>query len=232
MADIGTMLCLAAMVSLLIAGRAIRSFVQMGRLLRISGHPHYRDTHWTTYSAGEFIDAIDATLRTAMILLFANIAVLAISIDEVTTINRQSRMSIHFYYVKDWQRQHCFIALPRIHGSPNAANLVEVLLTAIFRVLQLTRSMLAGRVVMLACDGASVLQGEFSGVVARLKALFPFMQGMHCFAHRFDLAGGVMKKCVVMINAVAIATTAATFYAHSTLRLGELDNVRPMPTVL
>lgn len=225
LADAGSMLCLAALVSILLAGRALRAFVQLGRLLRITGHPHYRNTHWTTFSVAQFLDAVDATLVAAMVVLFANVAVLAISIDEVTTISHQSRLSIHFYYVKNWARQHCFIALPRIHGSPNAANIVAVLLAAILRVLQLTQLDLARKVMMLACDGASVLQGELSGVVTRLKSIFPFMQGMHYYAHRFDLAAGVLSSCIALINAVALAGSPATFYAHSNMRIGGLEEV-------
>ena len=195
--------------------------------MRVSKHPHHRASHWTAWSSYEFLDAIDFVIVAAMIRLFVTVAVLAISIDEVTTINGQSRMSVHLYYVnKHWERQHCFVALPRLHGSPDAANIVTTLLAAIFSVLRMDKTHLASRVVMFACDGASVLQGVHTGVTTRLMAIMPFVQRMHCYAHRFDLAAGILAEALAMIAAAALFSSPHTFYSHSNARKDALKQVR------
>jgi len=42
--------------------------------------------------------------------------------------------------------------------------------------------------ISIATDGAAVLTGKNSGLIARLKNAFPNVQSVHCLAHRLELA--------------------------------------------
>ena len=47
---------------------------------------------------------------------------------------------------------------------------------------------LTDRIVGLNCDGASVNMGQFTGLGARFKELAPWLEIIHCFNHRMELA--------------------------------------------
>lgn len=47
---------------------------------------------------------------------------------------------------------------------------------------------LGKHLISIATDGASVLTGKTTGVIARLKCNFPNIQSIHCLAHRLELA--------------------------------------------
>ena len=51
------------------------------------------------------------------------------------------------------------------------------------------------KLVAMGCDEAAVMIGRNTGVVKRLRDLAPSMVGIHCFAHRLELAiKDVIKK--------------------------------------
>ena len=51
-------------------------------------------------------------------------------------------------------------------------------------------------------DGASAMMGSHNGVVARLKSITPSAIGVHCAAHRLNLASSQAGDCVPYVKKV------------------------------
>lgn len=55
--------------------------------------------------------------------------------------------------------------------------------------------MIAQKLVCVGADGASVMQGHKNGLVTRLKEfLAPYVVGIHCMAHKMNLAFGIVSN--------------------------------------
>eukprot|EP00955_Chlamydomonas_euryale_P030137 317544-Chlamydomonas_euryale.AAC.1 len=67
--------------------------------------------------------------------------------------------------------------------SPTAANLLALLCEAL-DCAGLSKDVLRAKLVSCGFDGAAVMQGEHSGVGARLQQDFPFATSVWCQAHR------------------------------------------------
>lgn len=94
------------------------------------------------------------------------------------------------------------------------------------RVLHLISSQLARKVVMFACDGASVLQGKHNGATTPLMTIWPFLHTMHGHAHLFDVAAAILKQCLASTGAAATSASPYFFYSHSNERSVALREVR------
>lgn len=79
--------------------------------------------------------------------------VIALSVDKSTDCSDQSNMTVHIYFFRDFQRQHAFVPVLPVRGSPNAKNLTQLSLDTIKTHLKWSAEELAQRVVTFACDG-------------------------------------------------------------------------------
>jgi hypothetical protein len=120
---------------------------------------------------------------------------------------------------------HAFIDMPKIEGAPDAKTLFNLFLKVVEERVGLSPEQLARKLVQLACNGASVLQGTKSGLGVRLLAVVPFLIIMHCRAHRFDLVAGTLRDRDGFKSATALSMAPVGFYARSTRRLEALKGV-------
>ena len=94
------------------------------------------------------------------------------------------------------------------------------------------------KLVALATDGASVMTGQRSGVVTRLKGDKQYILGVHCMAHREELAyQDAIKKSGMYSKAEELLSGLYVFYHTSPLnrtnlkKAFEIRNEKPlMPT--
>jgi hypothetical protein len=77
-------------------------------------------------------------------------------------------MSIHIYYLRDWQPKSKLLALSKLTQRPTAKNITEVLVRELTTRLGLRPQDLAQKVILGASDGAATLQGDCSGVLVRV----------------------------------------------------------------
>lgn len=134
-------------------------------------------------------------------------------------------MSLHLYWCSQWQRRHAFVGMPKIEGAPTAETLFELCTRVLQESVGLSADDFARKLVQLACDGASVLQGSQSGLGVRLLAIAPFLLLIHCHAHRLDLVAGTLKLHAGFEIATALSLAPVGFYARSTKRLDALKAV-------
>lgn len=127
-------------------------------------------------------------------------------------------MSVHLYYTENWAQKSVLAGLPVIIGAPNAANLTSLLLETVGNFGDLSNEQLARKVVMMAADGASVLQGHLNGVIVRVQEeVGPFLLGMHCHAHRADLAGATISECLLMQHLISLINAAYNLFHRVTV---------------
>jgi hypothetical protein len=132
-------------------------------------------------------------------------------------------MSVHAYVLDGWRRTPLFLDLAKVTCAPNAANLTELIVSILQERGGLDSEQLARKCVGGASDGAAVLQGAHSGVMTRLADEFaPFIESMHCSAHRFSLAAGVLDKVVFIGDLRQLMQNAAAYFARSSKRCSEL----------
>jgi hypothetical protein len=186
--------------------------------------------HWTRVASDGLTDAFDAVQRETIGELVQSARLLSATLDKVTTANGQSPMSLHLYWCSHWERRHAFIDMPKIEGAPDAETLFNLFLKVVKERVSLSPEQLARKLVQLACDGASVLQGTKPGLGVRLLAVVPFLFIMHCHAHRLDLVTGTLRDQDGFKSATAMAP--AGFYARSTRRLEALKDVCLSSSVL
>lgn len=129
---------------------------------------------------------------------------LSLMLDESTTISRKSCLIV--YLRTKWpgvDNDECFalplglVQLESLTASSITNSLMELLKQHGFSSDYLSQSLVG-----VCSDGASVMLGKNSGVLIRLKEMFPNIVLWHCMCHRIELAVGDAVKSVTQINHV------------------------------
>ena len=105
----------------------------------------------------------------------------SVLIDESTDVSTSENMIIYFIYLKAGVAVVTYAGMVHV-PAVDAKAITETLLTY-FQENGLPLSKVTG----FCSDGASVMTGWKNGVAARLKKHNPFMQSIHCIAHRLAL---------------------------------------------
>ena len=81
----------------------------------------------------------------------------------------------------------------------------------------------------IATDGASTMRGRHSGVVARLKTITPSAIGVHCAAHRLNLASSQAGDTVSYVKRFGnILRQLYDFFDNSTVRTAGLEAIQTL----
>jgi len=107
--------------------------------------------------------------------------------------------------------------------NTTANGIHETLIAATTARLDIRKEELSKQLIGFTTDGAATFQACHSGVVSLLKSENPFLIGMHCIAHRVELA---IRNTMVSVPKIAdIEDTLLmlyTFYHQSPKRRQEL----------
>ena len=111
------------------------------------------------------------------------------------------------------------VALPRIEGPPTAESLTSLALHSLEDRLGHMVAQLSPHLVKVAAAGASVLQGQSSGLIKRAQQeSAPYAQPMHCMVHRLDLCAGVLDRHSLIVVAAKLVSGTYSFYCRSSVR--------------
>jgi hypothetical protein len=88
----------------------------------------------------------------------------AITCDEVTTVDCQSWISVHAYIVRDWERYPILLRLEQVVDGAGAENITKIVLSALEDDSNLSKLYIRDRLMCFDVDRASVLQGSKNGV--------------------------------------------------------------------
>ena len=195
-------------------GQAMTDYEKTGPFLKKNGMPNMPKGHWGDNSGWELTEAMGQVFKTSAAAEIEFVNFFTMTMDEVTmTVSKSHMMGIHLYYVKDWVRVVVFVGLAEIKKSPNAPYLVKIALKTLKDNLNMDLQRLGEACVGATMDGASVLQGEKSGFIVRLQAnVAPFMQGMHCAAHKTQLAATCLTEVKVVESFTHVMKTMNRFF--------------------
>jgi len=208
-------------------GRPMVAYEQQRELNEENGLPNLAAMHWSDNAGWDIAESLDLVVQSKAVEFILNARFLSFSLDESTDVSHQSRMVLHIYALRDWQRIPVFVGLPRVLGSPDAANLTDLAINTLKDRLKMTDQHLSSKTVMVACDGASVLQGRVNGLVQRVRQdVAPFAQPMHCMAHRVDLAAGVLDNHSLVSLISELVTGVNAYYCRSSMRSEQLQAVQ------
>jgi hypothetical protein len=127
-----------------------------------------------------------------------------------------SRMSIHVYFVDNWQRCSALIAFPKLEERPSAEYIIDVLRKQLLERTKLPPSELSRKIVLGAADGARTLQGSVSGVLLRARETFaPWALQLHCMAHRIDLCAEAIEQHDIASAVVGLLKSSYLLCARS-----------------
>ena len=126
-------------------------------------------------------------------------------------------MSVHAYIaLPDFSRRHIFVGLSSIKGKPNPENLTALFLSALKTEGGLSATDIKRKLVCIAADGARVLQGEVSGLIARMQQSHaPHAIANHCSAHKLQLAAKGFKDDGLVVAAARLCAMTYSFFARS-----------------
>jgi len=146
----------------------------------------------------------------------------AITVDEVTSVDNGSYLSVHCYTVNDWVRVPHMISLGRVDCAPNARNLTKLIIEAIKNGGGLDREMIASKLLSFGADGASALQGWRSGATVQItEEHAPFCIGVHCIAHRYNLAFKALSTQPIFGTVEQVLSQIYSYFCKSPKRFSE-----------
>lgn len=152
-------------------------------------HDAPAEMHWSAKSGWALAEAFDAVIISHMKSKIKECRYIALSLDETTDISRDQQMSVHVYAVNEhFQRFSWFVHLHKLSGA-RADQLKDALLSVVATYLDMGVQQLAAKLVCIAADGASVMQGCKQGLIATLASICPYVFLMLC-----NFLGGPTKK--------------------------------------
>ena len=102
-------------------------------------------------------------------------------------------------------------------GEPNSTTSKDLLLFVKQKLEESELSSISAVLVGFGCDGASNMMGKNSGLVALLKVEHPEIIGIHCLAHRLELAfKDVFKNDKLYLKLTTLLLGLYYFYKNST----------------
>lgn len=147
---------------------------------------------------------------------------IACLVDEVTAVDNSSWLSVHLYVVQEWVRVPLLVSLQRVECSPNAENLTKLIMDSVAIGGGLDPEALASKLLSFGADGVSVLQGHRSGVTTQVKEKYaPFAVGVHCVAHRCNLAFKALSALGIFGTIEKLLTVTYAYFCKSPKRMEE-----------
>lgn len=179
------------------------SFTKMGPLIELQEQNGSKmgNVHRSDHSCAEISTHLASEMKRTMIsnLKKAN-SPISISIDESSVYG----LTYLIIYLRsdisgNGDLENIFLNLVELKQGTDAASIYSSLRESL-RDAGLNDEWLSKHLISIATDGASVLTGKVSGLIARLKTDFPNVQAVHCLAHRLELAVHDSLKAVTGTN--------------------------------
>ncbi len=182
--------------------------------------------HWTEGAGWEMGESLLNVVQAKTKDIVSAAPYFSISCDEVTTVDNQSWISIHVYTISDWERVPMLLSLERVIEGGSAESISNIILGALAKQGGLTPQQIRDRFMAFGADGASVLQGKKNGVTNRLQVSHaPHMQGMHCVAHRSNLAVQCLSDLEMVSRIETLLSALHMYFSKSPKRHLELQKL-------
>jgi len=151
--------------------------------------PNLPRMHWNDSSRWNLADYMYFQVQEAIKKKIRAANFVAITCDEVTIVDNGSWISIYAYVVENYVRVPHLISLLRLVDGSSADSLTLGITKALGAGGDLTHEQISRRLICFGADGISTFQGVRMGVTVQIQSKFvPFCTGVHCIAHRCNLA--------------------------------------------
>lgn len=170
--------------------------------------------HLSHLSSNEFIEVIADFFRKKLYDQLLCVPIYAVTFDETTDIHSNSLFITFLRYFSDGIIKETFLDIVNLgEGSNTGIKLADCL-----KDVMLRNKLPLNKIIGVSCDGASSLQGESNGMIALLRSQLPWLQSVHCCAHRLSLACTDVDKSLELFHQCESALTSLyTFFSRSTV---------------
>ena len=216
----------ATVFQVLSCGRPMLEYEARHALYKFIRVPDCPAQHWCDGSGWQIAEYMYAELQLTMKKLVQEARYIAVTVDEVTTVDNGSWLSVHCYVVKDWIRMPLLVSLQRVTTAANSNNITTLIMDSVLSSGGLDRPMLASKLLCFGADGAATLQGCHKGVTVQIQQNYaPFAMGMHCVAHRCNLAFKALSKHGVFTVIEKTLAAAHAYFSKSPKRYIEFTKL-------
>ena len=203
-------------------GRPMRDFSEYGNLLSFLRVPHYPMSHWSIYAGWEMASCLGEVEKQNVQERVKESKFISLSLDEVTAVDNTAWVCMHVYTVKDHVRQANLLCVRKMRANSTAENLYLEVKKALNEIAGMDDLTIAKKLVCVGADGAAVMQGQRTGLCARLQtSIAPYMLGIHCMAHRMNLAYKIVSTFPTVSKVEDLIRELHSYFCRSPKRFAE-----------
>jgi hypothetical protein len=115
-----------------------------------------------------------------------------------------------------WIRVPILFCVERIMDGSNFNNLIEVIMVALLKGGELTRGDVTKKLLCFGANVVSIFQQGKTRVIKQIKETWaPFLMGVHCVAHRTNLAVHYLSKLTFIACIEAFMVNMYNYFNHS-----------------
>jgi hypothetical protein len=189
----------ATLFQILVDGHPMLEYESKATLYEFLNVPNFPIMHWSDNSGWIMVEFMYAEVRTTISRVFVGANYVALTCDKVSTIDNGSWISIHAYVVQNWSRIPFLISLERVVEGGGSNNITHVIIDALTGATKMERLALSKTLLCFGADGVSTFQGAKIGVTQQIQSKYtPFALGVHCMAHRCNLAFKTLSQLDIM----------------------------------
>jgi len=212
----------ATLFQLLFDGHPMLEFESRASLYKLLNVPNLPATHWTDSSGWSMASYMYKQVFEETQRLIESARYLALTVDEVTAVDYSSSLSIYCYVVLDWVRVPLLVSPQRVNCTPNAENLMDLIMGLVSSGGGLDALAVAKKLLSFGANGASTLQGAQSGVTQQIKEKYaPFANGIHCMAHRCNLTFKALSKLSIFSDIEKVLSVTYAYFSKSPKRFSK-----------
>lgn len=180
----------------------------------------FSKSHTTDSSAWVIAESIEKSEVLQLAAMVKEAEFIGVSIDESDSVSHREYLSIEIYFIGHAQltieRRHAFLSVAHVTDL-SASGLTATVIAALKSELSLSDADLQRKLVIFAADGASVMQGDVTGVGRQLQEYHaPFITSCHCPAHRLALASKALGHCVLFSRLERLVAKVYNKFSRST----------------
>ena len=208
-----------AILWLLMQGRPLTQYEAIRDFLELLHVPYFPTKYWSSAVGWEMADHLAMALAEHTREVISTTRFFSLSADEVSTIDAQSWLSIHIYVCIGFRRVPILLSLSCLEGGNGALAVREMIEGMLSHHFGLSPAKVASRLVCFGADGVSVFQGRKNGVTTQMRQhMAPFVIGVHCMAHRTNLAVEPLSDLPVVAKVEALCQAMFSYFSHSPKR--------------
>ena len=169
--------------------------------------PNFPRMHWSDNSGWIMVEFMYAKIRTTISRVLVGANYVALTCDEVSTIDICGPKLEHIPF---------FISLERVVEGGGSDNLTQVIIDALTGAAKIERLALSKTLLCFGADGVSTFQGAKTGVTHQIQSKYaPFALGVHCMAHRCNIAFKTLSQLDIMNRIEDLLKSSHAYFKHS-----------------